>query len=178
MDKQKQIIEVVAYNPQWKKVFEEEAVKLKTIFADNLVQIHHIGSTAVPGMAAKPTIDILIEVKDINLADQCIKKMTEIGYECWGEYNVPGRRFFLKGEEKRTHHVHTFQTGNPNITMHLHYRDYLITHPEVAKEYAKLKIQLAEKFVNDRLGYVKSKMDFVDDINVKAKEYFSKKNGA
>lgn len=175
MNKRKQIIEVVPYDPQWPQQFEEESLRIKPIFTDNIVAIHHIGSTAVPGLSAKPTIDIILEVKNIMLVDQCNESMAKLGYEAWGEYGIPGRRFFVKGEEKRTHHVHAFQTGSPEIARHLYFRDYLRTHPQEANEYADFKIKLAHQFANNRRAYVENKRTFVKRLEQKAVTYFLKK---
>lgn len=120
MNKRKQIIEVLAYDSNWPQQFAQEAASIKLIFADNFVAIHHIGSTAIPGLAAKPTIDMILEVKNIESVDNLNAAMAELGYEAWGEYRIPGRRFFVKGETKRTHHVHTFQTGSNEITRHIY----------------------------------------------------------
>lgn len=176
MDKKEQIIEVVPYDPKWPEQFEEEASDIEAIFADNFVAIHHIGSTAVPGLAAKPTIDIILEVINIGLVDKCNKQMSELGYGAWGEYNIPGRRFFVKGEDKRTHHVHAFQTGSSEIPRHLYFRDYLRTHPDEAKEYAALKIKLAQQFADNRRNYVLSKHDFVKTLEKKAIDWHNNQN--
>jgi len=170
-EKLKQPIEVVSYDLNWPELFKQEAAKIKSIFSDNFIKIYHIGSTAVPGLAAKPTIDILLEVKNINLADHCNSKMAELGYEAWGEYSIPDRRFFVKGKEKRTHHVHVFQTGNPEIKRHIDFRDYLITHPESAKKYEELKIDLAQKFAGNRRAYVEGKQEFINLITLHAPLY-------
>ena len=168
MKKRKQIITVVPYDPTWPKQFEEKASRIKPIFAENFVAIHHVGSTAVPGLAAKPTIDIVLEVKNIERVDECNGQMAELGYEAWGEYNIPGRRFFVKGKDKRTHHVHAFQTDSADIGRHLYFRDYLKSHPKDAEEYADLKIKLAQQFANDRRSYVLSKQDFVKTLEKRA----------
>ena len=171
MEKRKQIIEVVPYDTDWPNQFEEEARRIRPIFSNNFVAIHHIGSTSVPGLAAKPTIDIILEVKNIELVDHCNDAMEKLGYEAWGEYHIPGRRFFVKGEDKRTHHVHTFQTGSAEIANHLYFRDYLKSHPDEAKEYADLKIKLAEQFSHDRRGYVQNKEDYVKALEKKAMDW-------
>lgn len=91
-NKRKQIIEVVPYDSNWPKQFEAEALLIKPIFTDNFVAIYHVGSTAIPGMHAKPTIDIILEVKDIHLVDACNNQMEVAGYEAWGEYNTSSKR--------------------------------------------------------------------------------------
>lgn len=167
-DKRQQIIEVVPYNPNWPLTFLAEAKHIKKIFKRNLFAIYHIGSTAVPGMFAKPTIDILLEVYNIELVDLLNNKMAGLGYEAWGEYHISGRRFFVKGEDKRTYHVHVFQKKSSQAFRHLYFRDYLIAHPEEAKGYAQLKIRLAHKFRHNRRAYVQGKQTLVKDIEEKA----------
>lgn len=162
IDKRKQIIEILPYDSNWQKEFEKESILLKNIFADNVVAVHHIGSTSVPTMFAKPTIDILLEVNLIDQVDRHNNEMEKLGYEAWGEYGISGRRFFVKGNEKRTHHVHAFQTNNRyDINRHLAVRDYLIVHPDEAKSYADLKIKLSTQFSHNRKAYLQNKNDYV-----------------
>lgn len=170
-DMRKQPIEVVNYDPTWPKQFQSEAEKVRPIFGDNVVEIHHIGSTAIPGMTAKPTIDMILEVNDINAVDQQNAEMEKLGYEAWGEYHLPGRRFFVKGTDKRTHHIHTFESGSEQIARHLYFRDYLIAHPKEAKKYAEIKKELAEKHRDNRRAYVTEKGPFVLEIERKAGEW-------
>ena len=171
MDKRKQIIEVVPYDQTWIDLFELEAKTLAAIVADNFIAAHHVGSTSIPGLAAKPTIDIILEVKDIHAVDANNQAMADFGYEAWGEYRIPGRRFFVKGEDKRTHHVHTFQAGDDNIARHVIVRDYLIAHPEEAQRYETLKIKLAQEFKHNRRGYVENKQDFVKAMEQRALQW-------
>ncbi|MCC2666702.1 MAG: glutamate-rich protein [Gammaproteobacteria bacterium] len=162
------MIEVVLYDSNWPKQFDEAAALIKLIFSDNFVAIHHIGSTAVPGLVAKPTIDILLEVKNIVSVDRCNDQMAALGYEALGENGISGRRLFIKGETNRTHHVHVFQTGNSEIARHLAFRDYLKSHPKEAEEYATLKMKLASQFAHDRQAYVKNKEAFIKALEKKA----------
>jgi len=161
-------IEVVPYDINWVKKYLDEGEKIKKIMADELVRIHHIGSTAIPGVSAKPVIDILVEVKNIKNIDNYNEKMKEIGYIPKGEYGIAGRRFFLKGEINRTHHVHVFQVGNSEIIRHLNFRDYMISHTEEAKAYSELKRELAIKFIHDIDGYCDGKNGFIKEIDRKA----------
>ena len=89
----KRRVEVVSYNPNWREMYKEESEKIKNILNDIIIDIHHIGSTAIPGIKAKPVIDILVEVKNIEGVDQYNHKMKELGYEAMGEYGIPKRRF-------------------------------------------------------------------------------------
>src|SRR3989338_9466562 len=104
-------IEVLPYDPNWPELYRKESALLSDIFKDQLISIHHIGSTAVPGLCAKPIIDIMPVVKDISKIDAFNKEMAAIGYEAIGEYGIPNRRFFFKGGvNHRTHHVHVYQS--------------------------------------------------------------------
>ena len=116
MNTNKRIIQVVAYDPKWPELFQIESEALAAVLGDEILRVHHIGSTAVPGLAAKPIIDILLEVKDVNTLDEYNAAMERLGYTARGEYGVPGRRFFLKGLHNRTHHVHAFNVGSPAVS--------------------------------------------------------------
>ena len=161
------IIEVVPYNSQWPQMFEVEAELIKKALGDNCITIHHIGSTAVPGLSAKPVIDILPVVKSLKGVDRSTEAMEQIGYVALGEYGIPYRRFFQKGGDLRTHHVHVFEKGNPAISRHLQFRDWLRSHPDDAKAYQELKLKLASKFSNDSESYVKGKEAFIQSIEAK-----------
>ena len=165
------IIEVVPYDPNWKKKYIEESSKIQDILNNEIVGIFHIGSTAIPGIHAKPVIDILIEVKDIENIDKYNEKLHELGYISKGEFGIEGRRFFLKGPYDRTHHLHIFEKGDPEIIKHLNFRDYMIYHPETAKDYEKLKKDLSLKFRYDNEGYCNGKDEFIKDIDKKVKEW-------
>lgn len=163
---------VVPYDPDWPLQFAQEAKLWKSILSDTEYQIHHVGSTSVPGLSAKPIIDMLLEVDDLALLDVQSKEIEELGYGIKGEYGIPGRRYFRKGKLQRTHHVHAYQTGDSNIARHLAFRDYLITHPVVAQEYATLKRQIAEWVGNDRRAYSAAKNDFIQEQELRALEWW------
>jgi GrpB-like predicted nucleotidyltransferase (UPF0157 family) len=151
-------VEVVPHDPNWSKLFRVEADQVAVVLGREVVAIHHIGSTAIPGISAKPIIDILVEVYDIEKIDEFDE---EIG--------IPGRRFFIKGDDStRTHHVHVFQTGDPEVERHLNFRDYMIAHPEVAQAYSRLKEELARKFPEDIKGYIEGKDGFIKEMDRRA----------
>ena len=156
-------IVVVTYDPQWPVLFEKEAQKIRAILGKNLLTMYHIGSTSVPGLAAKPIIDILPVVKQIDLVDICNPQFEVIGYEPMGEYGISGRRYFRKGgAEKRSHHLHVFgEESVADIIRHLAFRDYLRTHPEIAEAYAVLKQGLAKQHPNDIDAYCDGKDAFI-----------------
>lgn len=163
---------VTNYNGNWNRMFEDEAKKIKAIFGDELNDIHHIGSTSVPGLQAKPIIDMMPVVKDITRIDSFNEQMKELGYECMGEFGMEGRRYFRKGGDHRTHHVHAFQMDNiEDIQRHLAVRDFLRTHPEVASQYGSLKERLARQYPDDIEAYMDGKDSFVKNLEKKALDW-------
>jgi GrpB-like predicted nucleotidyltransferase (UPF0157 family)/adenylate kinase family enzyme len=162
-------VKVVPYQQGWPEAFRAEAEAIKPLFGGLLVGIHHIGSTSMPGAAAKPIIDLLAAVTDISLVDECNNRMASIGYQARGEYGIPGRRFFIKdiGGE-RSHHLHVFQAGSSEIFRHLAFRDYLITHPDELDAYCRLKTELARQHPDDIEAYMDGKDAFIKDIDRRA----------
>jgi len=160
---------LVPHDPTWAVLFEEEARRLAEIYDPELITIHHAGSTAIPGIKAKPILDFLVIVNDINRIDAYDDRMIASGYEAIGENGIPGRRFFTKTVGKtRIHNVHIFEIGHPEIERMLNFRDYLRTHEEDAQAYSLLKEGLAQKYANDIDRYTEGKSDFVNDIIRKA----------
>ena len=166
-------VEVVKHRPEWAEEFEREAEKLKEILGENLLAVHHIGSTAVAGLAAKPVIDIMPVVKDIFKVDERNAELEALGYECMGEFGIAGRRYFRKGKEKRTHHIHIFEEANKaDVSRHLAVRDYLRRHKDKAEEYGALKKALAALFPSDIEGYCDGKDKFVKEMEKEALKEF------
>ncbi|MBM7644518.1 GrpB-like predicted nucleotidyltransferase (UPF0157 family) [Scopulibacillus daqui] len=168
-------VEVTPYHPRWTRMFNEEADQLRDVFGSVILDIHHIGSTSVEGLKAKPIIDMMPVVRDIHNIDGFNKAMIAMGYEPMGENGIPGRRFFQKGGDNRTHHIHMYQLGNPEIERHLAFRDYLRAHPKSAKEYGNLKEALAQQFPYDIESYIKGKEQLVTDIEQKALAWYRRK---
>ncbi len=108
----KRKVEVILYNEKWAECFDEEKERLKLVFGPEIIAVHHIGSTSIPNMAAKPIIDMLIEVRSIEAVSQFDEQMKANGYTPKGENGIAGRRYFQKGGNKRTHHVHMYEQGN------------------------------------------------------------------
>lgn len=159
------IIEVVPHNPAWKEKYAAEKGLLLNIFGKLVHSIHHIGSTAIPGIKAKPVIDIMIVVQDIQKVDHLNQAMIAAGYTPRGEYGIAGRRYFNKDTNGiRSHHVHSYALGNPEIKWHLDFRDYLRAHPDEAQAYSRLKESLAAQYRHDSETYSDSKTDFVQRI--------------
>ena len=164
------LVEVVPHNPQWQAAFKTESRSIAAVLAENLVAIHHIGSTAIPGIYAKPIIDLLVEVKNINSVAQKTSAMEKLGYEVLGEFGLVGRRYFRKEHPPgiRTHHVHIYEVGSSETKRHLAFRDYLIAHPQDAERYSKLKQELAKKYPRNIEAYMDGKDKLVKEIERKA----------
>lgn len=166
-------VEVVPHDPQWRVSFLEESKQIALTIGENVVTIHHIGSTAIPSIYAKPIIDFLIEVKDIAKVDDRNAAMAALGYEAMGEFGIPGRRFFRKNNAagKRTHHLHAFEAKALEVKRHLAFRDYTIAHPEIAQKYSELKRELAKKYPEDIQSYMNGKNGFIKEVEKKALEW-------
>lgn len=165
----KRIIEVLSYDPEWIKLFEVEAGLLRSIFGQEVAAIHHIGSTSIPGMKAKPIIDILLEVRDIERVDLFNEPMLRLGYEPRGEYGLPHRRYFPKtANGHRTFHIHAWQSGESEIERHLAFRDFMIAHPQQAQAYGSLKEALIDKFAGDKEAYISGKNHFCQEMERQA----------
>lgn len=170
-------IEIVDYNPEWRKLFKIEARKIKNVLGKNCVEIHHIGSTSVKGLKATPVIDIMTVVKDIKLVDEHNTEFEELGYKCSGENGILGRRFYTKGGDNSTHHMHIFEQSNKaDIERHLAVRNYLKNHADAVKEYAELKTELADKFTYDNDGYCEGKDAFLKNLEKSALEWKKQEN--
>ena len=155
------IIKVINYQHSWMNDFELEKKLITDAIPEEILFIHHIGSTSVAGLAAKPIIDILIEIKNVVDIDKYNSQFEKIGYECKGEFGIPGRRYFQKGGDNRTHHIHAFNSGSQGAKRHLAFRDYLIAHKQVAKEYEALKFQALKECNNDSSIYCNIKNNFI-----------------
>lgn len=165
-------VEVVPHNPYWQEEFERESKLVATAFGNNFTAIHHIGSTSISNIHAKPIIDMLVEVIDIEEVDKCNPGMIELGYEAMGEFGISGRRYFRKEiNHIRTHHVHTFQVDSSDVARHLDFRDYMIAHPEDAKQYSELKQELAKQFPHDIESYMDGKDAFIKEMQIKANNW-------
>ncbi|MBE1553825.1 GrpB family protein [Sporosarcina limicola] len=163
-------VEVKPYDERWGSMFEEESRKLYEIFGAEIIDLHHIGSTSVNGLRAKPIIDMMPVVRDIHRINDYNRAMIAIGYEPKGENGIAGRRYFQKGGDCRTHHVHMYAWGHSEINRLLAFRDYLRAHPNLAQEYGDLKGELSQRFPYDIESYIKGKEQLALEINRKALE--------
>jgi GrpB-like predicted nucleotidyltransferase (UPF0157 family) len=167
-------IEIVDYDPSWPALFAEEAARLGVVLDPGLVVgLEHFGSTAVPGLAAKPIIDILIAVRSLDAARAtCIKPILGLGYVFWEDNPKQDRMFFVKGMppygERRTHHVHITEPSGEQWGQRL-FLSYLRSHPDEARRYEALKRALAAQYRTDRDGYTEAKADYINAVLAKAR---------
>jgi len=156
------LVEIVDYDPIWREQFLAEKIRLETALKGLVIEIKHIGSTSVPGLAAKPVIDILVTIGAALEVDKLVNVLVTLGY-----VQVPqddrDRIFFRKGMP-RTHHVHVVIAGSWAFFSHVWFRDYLVDHPSAAEEYELLKRVLATRHSSDRAAYVKGKDAMVSMI--------------
>ena len=164
-----QHITVLNYDPEWPLKYERERKAIAEILDGNGISIYHIGSTSVPGLAAKPIIDMMAVVRSLEKVDDARGKFSELGYEYLGEFGIAGRRYFRKGGDERTHQIHIFQADDwNNIERRLAFRDYRRTHGKERAEYAKIKTALAQRFPYDIDGYCDGKDAFVREMEKRA----------
>ena len=172
-------VEVVPHDPRWRDAFEAEAKQVAAALGDNVVAIHHIGSTAIPDIYAKPVVDLLVEVRDVTEVDGRSSSMESLGYEVMGEYGIPGRRYFRKDDREgiRTHHIHAFEAGSAEAVRHLAFRDYMIAHPVDAQSYSELKRRLAEEHPQSMDAYIDGKDGFIREIDRRAAQWRTSQTG-
>ena len=164
-------IEIVPFSPLWADMFVREQKVLAGILGPT-AHIHHIGSTAVWGLAAKPIIDILVEVPSVEQLDSQTREFRALGYEPRGENGIPGRRYFVKGSPGRTHQVHAFPSESHDVRRHLALRDFLRTNDEARDAYAAVKYHAVAECCNDIHAYVALKSDFVRLLEAQALDAF------
>lgn len=169
-------MDVVPYDENWTLLFEQEKEILQNIFGDKIIQIEHFGSTSVKGLSAKPIIDIMPLVQNIDEVDKFNEKMRQAGYDVRGEKGMPGRRYFVRfnsdNSGNHTHHIHFYQPDNQAAIDFLLFRDYIRVDEKARQEYGDLKLYLSKKFYKEPLAYTEGKTELVSKIMDKAKKYF------
>ena len=155
---------VVAYDPAWPETFEMLRRKLAAALGDIVIDIHHVGSTSVPGLAAKPTIDIDIVIESTEQLPVAIERLSRAGYTFEGDLGVVGRYAFRPPLEYDVHHHHPYvcPKGSRELARHLAFRDYLRARPQAARAYGALKLNAAERHRNNREAYATAKTGFVE----------------
>jgi len=160
-------VEVVPYNSDWPKQYEVNAKKIKSALGENCVAIHHVGSTAVPDLPAKPKIDIVAEVKNLGFS---YEPLENLGYTYRGSFNLPLRKSFTQRNGKVKVNLHIFEQNDPEVELNLLFRDFLRTHRDAREEYGTLKYNLLQKESSHQkngsmyCGYTLGKHDFIQKI--------------
>lgn len=157
------VVRLVPFSSEWRRIFETEKAALEGALGTLALDIQHVGSTSIPGMPAKPIIDIAIAIPDYDEASVCVPPLEALGYEYRGEFGIPRRHYFSKGDP-RTFHLHMVEIKSTQWVNMLGFRDYLRQAPQAAKEYAELKRQLADRYPLDREAYLEGKADFIQRI--------------
>jgi GrpB-like predicted nucleotidyltransferase (UPF0157 family) len=161
---------VVPYDARWPQAFAITSREVAAALGNNLLEIHHIGSTSIQGIYAKPIIDMLAVVKDLREVDARSNEMRALGYEAMGEFGIEGRRYFRRNNVagERTEQVHTFAEGSHHVRRHLAFRDFLRAHSKVAEQYSDLKRKLAEAHAGDIEAYMDGKDAFIKETEARA----------
>ena len=154
---------VCAYTPEWQRFFQAEATRIQTAIGSDILDIQHIGSTSVPGLAAKPIVDIGIAVANFEEAARCVQPLVALGYRYLGENGIPRRHYFIRGEP-RIFNVHMNERQSADWRQTIRFRDYLRAHPAVAATYAELKLRLAQQFATDFPAYRAGKDGFIKQV--------------
>lgn len=165
-------VRLTPFSDKWAQMFQDEVHNLTAIFGELIIKSEHFGSTSVPGMKAKPVIDMICIVHEISTVDAFNEKMSALGYDVAGDWGIPGRRLFRKGGENRTHHIHFYSVDNPQIERHLIFRDYLRSHPEEVARYSLFKEELARNFENTS-EYSPAKKAFVTEMEQLALSWYA-----
>jgi GrpB-like predicted nucleotidyltransferase (UPF0157 family) len=159
---------IVDYDSHWPVLFEELRAPVLATLGDLVVIVEHVGSTAVPGLAAKPIIDMDVVVPSVSEIPKAIERLAALGYIHQGDLGIPGREAFISPYGKPRHHLYVCALGNDELRRHLSFRDYLLTHPGEATAYGSLKKAAALRFADDRAAYTEAKTRFVEAVLLQA----------
>ncbi|HEU4562281.1 MAG TPA: GrpB family protein [Longimicrobium sp.] len=163
------VVRVAPYQPAWAELFADEAARLRTALGNRLLAIEHVGSTSVPGLAAKPILDLAASVPSLADGMALLPALQRLGYEHKADPEIPERIYLVKGPpEHRTHHLSLADAGSRFWRLHLLFRDLLRAHPALAEEYARLKQELARQHPGDRRAYGAGKKAFIDGAILRA----------
>ncbi len=162
-------VRVVAYDGRWPEMFARERDRLAGVLGPAAAAIHHVGSTSIPGMCAKPVLDVLVETPVLALMDEATPGLEAAGYAARGEHGIPGRRYFSRPPGDRPEiHLHAYAVGDFRVARHLRFRDYLRAHPDAAERYAVLKRALARAHRDDAGAYQDGKAELIAEIDARA----------
>lgn len=169
-------VKICPYTVEWKEEYEKEEKLLLNLIGPYAMDIQHVGSTSIEGLASKPIIDIALGVKSLDDVEAFKDKLEKMGYSCRSAAGVEGRILFAKGsEDLRTHYLHIEIINDDLWKNHIYFRDYLRTHSNVIKEYSNLKHDLFIKYPEDRYSYTAAKNEFISAVLKKAREIYDVK---
>lgn len=160
---EKDHVRLLPHQEIWAELFEEEKAQLEAAIGPYILDIQHVGSTSIPGIPAKPIIDIGVAVRNFEEAAVCIEPIVQLGYVYRGENGIPRRHYFRKGNPC-THHLHMNEITGVDWQNQILFRDFLRINPEVASEYGRLKSKLAKRHKSDREGYLQAKAPFIENV--------------
>src|SRR4028118_948992 len=159
---------IVAYDPSWPTLFAQERNRLFETVRQWIEEVEHVGSTAIPGLDAKPVIDLMVGLKSMADASSCVEPLTNLGYSYWAEGAQPHHHLFVRFVDPtmsaRTHNLHLVEAGSRYWKDRLPFRDHLREHPETPARHGRLKYELARRYRDDREAYTRAKADFVSGI--------------
>lgn len=164
-------VELLPHDPAFAVRARQEAAWLEAALGETLITVHHIGSTSIPGIRAKPVLDLLPVVTDLAALDAARGAIEALGYQWRGEFGMPGRRYCPMNDPatgKRAVQLHFWQDGDPEIARHLNFRDYLLAHPEQARAYEAEKLRAAAVQPGDSLLYNREKNDWIEAADIRA----------
>lgn len=164
------------HDPEWPERAEAEMARWCEAIGTDLVAIHHIGSTSVPGLAAKPVIDLIPVLADSAALDAARDRVTELGYEWLGPFGLPGRRYCRRDDQvtgRRVFQAHAYADGSPEVIRHLAFRDWLRAEPANARAYAQEKRRCAKAFPEGGEGYQTCKSAWIDAAEAQALEEYA-----
>lgn len=173
-------VELLPYSEYWPKMAQEETIRLLDTIGGNLIEVHHIGSTAIPGIHAKAIIDLMPVVRSTKKLDEQQSALQGLGYEFWGEYGIPGRRYCTLDDPttgRRKFQLHCFEPGSEEIAGHLAFRDYLHANPLLAKEYDLEKRRCRDLHPDDSHAYSDAKADWIAAQLPAALDYLAHQGG-
>lgn len=167
--------QVVEYDPKWRDIYKSHINKIEPILGNEILSVHHVGSTSIPGMWAKPNIDVMVVVHDISKIKQYRTDMELAGYVARGDYSKIDEEYFTEDlpSGERVASIHVFQSGNPEIKKHLDFRDYLTTNEDARNRYIKLKKQLVHDRKVHYRGYDDGKQKLISQLNKEAEAWAS-----
>ena len=171
---QRVIVELDNFNEEWAFEYELEAKLLKEVLGDRLLEIHHVGSTSIKGLKAKPVIDILIAIESLENISEIEELLKDYDYSNRGHQGVEDRYFFAKGpEESRTHYIHFVELKNNTYYNLVLFKKYLLEHEEYIQKYCELKQELAEKYPDERKKYTAGKSEFISNVIKLARDEYN-----